>query len=174
MRFFHYVLPLPFFAVCLGLDESNNFQPDEFVSVNGKLEVTLTVDLLESLNGTRLAPAYNGKPVGPTLRVKPGDEVSLTLRNDLPPSPDIDRELLSYILDPQNEMNDEANVTIIYNRLSEIGNLGPAAFGEWGFHYVNLHFHGYVECYCLCLMFYSRMRLSVWGCPHLWKILVSL
>ena len=85
-----------------------NFQPMEYVSnENGLLEVTLNVDLLESLNSTRIAPAYNGATVGPTLRVKPGNTVSVTLVNNLPPPTDLDQELYNYILDPQNQLENE-------------------------------------------------------------------
>ena len=37
--------------------ENNNFQPQELVSKNGKLDVTLTVDLVSSLNGKQLSVA---------------------------------------------------------------------------------------------------------------------
>jgi hypothetical protein len=45
------------FAAALGLN-----QPTELRSENGLLEVTLTVDDLLSVNGTKTAPAYNGEP----------------------------------------------------------------------------------------------------------------
>lgn len=102
-------------------------QPPEVVSSNGFLKVTLNISLLDSLDGiqwsetgVRTAPGYNGASVGPTLRVKPGDTVEVTLNNNLDPSPAIDLELNQYVMDPTS---DDVNVTIIYNRLSEIGNI---------------------------------------------------
>jgi hypothetical protein len=92
-------------------------QPTELFSENGVLEVTLVVDDLQSVGGTKIAPAYNGEPCGPTLHVKPGDTLQVTLVNNLPPMSETERELYDYILDPANEENNEANVTAIYNRL---------------------------------------------------------
>lgn len=120
-----------------------NFQADELVSVDGKLDVTLNVSFAYTLgNGTRYSPQFNGGPIGPTLRVRPGDTLTVTLINSLPPSPPRDRELFDYIMDPQNEADDLTNVTVVYNRLSEIGNVYTPVHGWWGFSYVNLHFHG--------------------------------
>jgi len=116
-----------------------NYQPATISSEGGRLEVTLNVDMLESLNGTRVGTAYNGEAVGPTLRAKPGDTVSVTLNNLLPPGSDLDRELFAYIND---EAADDVNVTIIYNRLTEYGTRGAPMYGYWGQHYANLHFHG--------------------------------
>jgi FtsP/CotA-like multicopper oxidase with cupredoxin domain len=89
--------------------------------------VTLDVGLVQSLEGIqwsdvgyRLAPGYNGGAVGPTLRVKPGDILTVTLNNKLDPSPARDRELNDYVMNPKS---DDANVTVIYNRLTAIGNL---------------------------------------------------
>jgi FtsP/CotA-like multicopper oxidase with cupredoxin domain len=115
-----------------------SYQPPEFKSEGGLLEVTLTVDLLESLNGQRLASAYNGEPIGPTLRVSPGDKLVVHLENNLETTA-VDQELHEYSLDPTNDM---INRTIIVNRLSSIGNVYDPAFGFWGLNYVNLHFHG--------------------------------
>jgi FtsP/CotA-like multicopper oxidase with cupredoxin domain len=128
-------------ATCIA-GNNDNFQPVELISENGRLDVTLTVDLLESFNGTKIGPAYNGAPVGPTLRVKPGDTLAVTLENKLPPPTDLDRELYGYIQDPVSEEEDELNVTIIYNRLDEAGNIHNPTFGFWGLNYMNLHFHG--------------------------------
>ena len=55
--------------------------------------------------------------------MKPGDTVTVTLNNNLAPSPELDRELNAYVMDPANLEDNEANVTVIYNRLSEIGNI---------------------------------------------------
>jgi hypothetical protein len=89
--------------------------------------VTLNVGLVQSLEGIewsdigyRLAPGYNGGAVGPTLRVKPGDILTVTLNNKMDPSPARDLELNDYVL---NTSSDDANVTVIYNRLTAIGNL---------------------------------------------------
>jgi L-ascorbate oxidase len=95
-----------------------------------------------SLNGTRFSRQFNGGPVGPTLRVKPGDLLTVTLNNNLVASPPRDLELLEYIQDPQNEIDDDANVTKIYNRLSSEGNLDHPQFGFWGYSLANIHFHG--------------------------------
>jgi FtsP/CotA-like multicopper oxidase with cupredoxin domain len=100
-----------------------NYQPVELVSSGGMLEVTLDVGLLESLNGTRLAPAYNGETVGPTLRLKPGDSFKVILKNNLEPSSAMDRELSGYVMDIQNNIDSDANVTTIYNRLDTNGNI---------------------------------------------------
>lgn len=107
-----------------------NAQPDELVSSNGKLDVILDVKSTLSLDGTRLAPHYNSKPMGPTLRVKPGDALSVTLNNLLPPGSDLDRELYDYTHDPQNEIDNLVNMTIIYNRLDEVGNNGRPTYGK--------------------------------------------
>jgi FtsP/CotA-like multicopper oxidase with cupredoxin domain len=108
----------------------SNTQPKEFVSENGQLDVTLNVDLVYSLagipwstTGFRTAPGFNDGAIGPTLRVKPGDNVTVTLNNNLDPSPELDRELNAYVMDPANKDSNDANVTVIYNRLSEIGNI---------------------------------------------------
>jgi FtsP/CotA-like multicopper oxidase with cupredoxin domain len=102
-------------------------QPIELVSSNGELRVTLDVDMVQSLEGIewsetgyRTGPGYNGAAVGPTLRVKPGDTLTVTLKNNLDPSPAHDKELYSYIMD---RSSNDANVTIVYNRLTDIGNI---------------------------------------------------
>jgi hypothetical protein len=100
-----------------------NYQPTELVSSGGMLEVTLDVGLLESLNGTRIAPAYNGETVGPTLRLNPGDSFKVILKNSLDPGSALDRELREYVMDTQNNIDSDANVTTIFNRLSENGNI---------------------------------------------------
>ena len=87
-------------------------QPDEIYSKDGLLDTILTVDYLLSLNGTRYAPAYNGKSVGPTFRVKPGDTIRIKLVNNLSPESDIGRELYQYVLDPNPD--DSINQTSKY------------------------------------------------------------
>lgn len=60
-------------------------EPEELVSANGRLAVTLTAEA-QSVpygSGTRFANTYNGSVPGPTLRVRPGDELTVTLRNRL-------------------------------------------------------------------------------------------
>lgn len=60
-------------------------QPNELVSKNGRLEVTLRAEEshVPHGTGTRFAYTYNGTTPGPTLRVRPGDTISLTLENRL-------------------------------------------------------------------------------------------
>lgn len=57
----------------------------EFASVDGSLDVTLTAAEAQVPyeNSTRWAMTYNGTVNGPTLRVRPGDTLSVTLKNDL-------------------------------------------------------------------------------------------
>jgi FtsP/CotA-like multicopper oxidase with cupredoxin domain len=74
------------------------------------------------LNGSRIAPAYNGATVGPTIRFKLGDSFKVILNNNLEPVTDFDRELNEYVMDTQNNIDSYANVTTIYNRLDENGN----------------------------------------------------
>jgi hypothetical protein len=123
MKFLPTVIPV---LVAVALPTSAqvvNFQPAELVSSGGMLEVTLEVGLLESLNGTRIAPAYNGATVGPTIRLKPGDSFKVTLKNSLEPGSAMDRELSEFVMNPQNGIDSDANVTTIFNRLSTIGNI---------------------------------------------------
>jgi hypothetical protein len=68
MKFLRTVIPLLVAAAVPTSAQVVNYQPVELVSSGGMLEVTLDVGLLESLNGTRIAPAYNGATVGPTIR----------------------------------------------------------------------------------------------------------
>lgn len=64
--------------------------PEEVRSVNGVLTTTLNVAYTEpattTIGGCHLKlRTYNGKLVGPTLRVKPGDTMLIRLNNQLPP-----------------------------------------------------------------------------------------
>jgi FtsP/CotA-like multicopper oxidase with cupredoxin domain len=121
----------------------SGFQPKILTSKNGRLDVTLDVVLSTSLDGRRVSPSFNGDPIGPTLRVKPGDTLTVTLNNKLPPGSDLDRELYEYTHDSKNEISDFVNLTKIFNRLDEFGNGGTnPTFGYWGLNYVNIHFHG--------------------------------
>ena len=143
--------------------DNSHVQPEILSSVDGKLDVTLTVDIGTTINGKRTSAIFNNKPMGPTLRVKPGDTLTVTLQNNLPTSTPLDRELYNYIQDEQNEINDPINMTIIYNRLDDIGNLYNPKYGFWGMNYINLHFHGkkshvystlcciWFMCLCVCV-----------------------
>jgi hypothetical protein len=108
----------------------------EYASEDGLLEVTLVVDIVTSLDGTRHAPGYNGHPTGPTLRVKPGDTLRVTLENNLEAVTSMDKELYEYVYDADSDF---VNVSRILNRLDFIGNInwpGPDSptvpnFGYW-------------------------------------------
>jgi FtsP/CotA-like multicopper oxidase with cupredoxin domain len=129
----------------------DNFQPDELRSKKGRLDVKLDVVIATSLDGRRVSPTFNGKPIGPTLRVKPGDTLTVTLNNKLPPGTDLDRELYDYTHDPRNEISNYVNLTKIFNRLDEFGNGGTnPTYGFWGLNYVNIHFHGkFLDVLCV-------------------------
>ncbi len=64
--------------------------PEEVRSVNGQLNVNLNVTFTDPAK-TKIAGcgvtlrSYNGNLVGPTLRVKPGDTLNITLNNQLDP-----------------------------------------------------------------------------------------
>jgi FtsP/CotA-like multicopper oxidase with cupredoxin domain len=60
-------------------------QPSVLQSTNGLLEVSLLVKagLHPWGSGNRYALSYNGSTPGPTLRVRPGDTMRITLRNEL-------------------------------------------------------------------------------------------
>lgn len=88
-------------AIALASGATLGNPPKEYKSENGLLDVTLSVGMVESLNGTRVAPGYNGEPVGPTLRVSPGDTLRVTLVNTLETSA-LDRELQEYVMDPKS------------------------------------------------------------------------
>lgn len=112
------------------------YQAPVLESADGKLEVTLTIKLGESLNKTRLSPLYNGQPMGPTLKVKPGDVLTLTLDNQLPTSSAADKAKMAMLKDPTADAN---NVTKMYNRLKADGSLSGE---QWGQHFMNIHLHG--------------------------------
>ncbi len=64
--------------------------PPTIRSSNGELNIVLdvrygTYEIAGCLVHVR---SYNGQPVGPTLRLKPGDTLNMTIRNLLPPDPD--------------------------------------------------------------------------------------
>jgi FtsP/CotA-like multicopper oxidase with cupredoxin domain len=112
------------------------YQPPVMESTDGVLEAMLTVTLSESLDGTRLSPLYNGQPMGPTLKVKPGDVLTLTLNNQLSPISEDQAEMMAKLHDGDA---DAAEVTKLYNRLQDDGNMfGP----QWGQNYMNIHLHG--------------------------------
>jgi FtsP/CotA-like multicopper oxidase with cupredoxin domain/peroxiredoxin len=64
-------------------------EPDTIKSNNGLFEAILTVGYADSLIGENrvFLRTYNGRLVGPTFRVKPGDVLDITLRNELPVEP---------------------------------------------------------------------------------------
>lgn len=68
--------------------------PEEVRSRRGALDLTLRVAYADSHLGADAVHLrnYNGKPVGPTLRVKPGDTLSVRLVNALPPEPPGDHD----------------------------------------------------------------------------------
>ena len=59
--------------------------PPELRSSGGRLDLTLIASarMVPWGDGTRFALIYNGTVPGPTLRVRPGDVITLTLRNEL-------------------------------------------------------------------------------------------
>ena len=59
--------------------------PDEVRSVGGRLELELVAaaGTIDWDGGRRFATTYNGTAPGPTWRVRPGDTVVVTLRNEL-------------------------------------------------------------------------------------------
>lgn len=61
-------------------------EPDVIHSQNGELKVTLVGAYAHNKIGADpvYLRAFNGKLVGPTLRVKPGDKIRLTLKNEMP------------------------------------------------------------------------------------------
>jgi len=58
-------------------------QPEVLRSANGRLDVTLIAAPATFQGAIGGALAYNDAPVGPTLRVRPGDRLNVTVRNDL-------------------------------------------------------------------------------------------
>lgn len=84
--------PCPYEPIPAGLEPFRN--PPEERARKHRLDTTLTVKYTKrsevSLGGCRLhLRSYNGRLFGPTLRLKPRDDLNLTLRNRLPvPSAD--------------------------------------------------------------------------------------
>jgi len=72
-------------AVPGGTTGSAFAQPPELRSSGGRLDLTLVASarMVPWGDGTRFALTYNGTVPGPTLRVRPGDVIMLTLRNGL-------------------------------------------------------------------------------------------
>lgn len=58
-------------------------EPEVLFSVNGQLDLSLTAGPATYQGASEGALAYNDAPIGPTLRVRPGDRINLTLRNGL-------------------------------------------------------------------------------------------
>lgn len=79
-----------FGTVASATNVADDVQPTLY-SENGKLEVTLTIgEALYSNPDTGLVQrvvGYNGVIGGPTLYAQPGENIVLTLMNDLPPEP---------------------------------------------------------------------------------------
>lgn len=130
---------LQLISTCCNAASVVNYKAPELVSANGLLNITISIDNVWSLNGKRYAPAYNGGPVGPTIRLKPGDTFIVTVKNNLPPESAYAKQLKKYIEDPASNLS---NVTIIENRLSAIGEYHKSQFGYWGQNFMNIHFHG--------------------------------
>jgi FtsP/CotA-like multicopper oxidase with cupredoxin domain len=85
-------------------------------SKNGVVDVTLSVRMRTTLNGTRKSPIYNRGLVCPTIRIKCVETLTVTLNNECATDNEsYTRELMQYINDPQNEIDNLVNVTIIYN-----------------------------------------------------------
>ncbi|TNE58860.1 MAG: copper oxidase [Sphingomonadales bacterium] len=65
--------------------------PPEVRSQDGELNIVLDVKYGTSeIAGCRITHrSYNGRFIGPTLRLKPGDVLNMTVRNMLPPNPDV-------------------------------------------------------------------------------------
>jgi FtsP/CotA-like multicopper oxidase with cupredoxin domain len=63
----------------------SNQSPEDLKSKDGNLEVTLTAaeNMVPFGSSTRWAMTYNGKTAGPTLHVRPGDKLTITLVNNL-------------------------------------------------------------------------------------------
>lgn len=62
---------------------SSFVEPEVLSSVDGQLDVVLTAAPATYGGAVDGALAYNATPTGPTLRVRPGDRINVTLRNDM-------------------------------------------------------------------------------------------
>jgi FtsP/CotA-like multicopper oxidase with cupredoxin domain len=122
--------------------------PDELRSSGGRLDVTLVARASRVPWGTgkRYALTYGGSTPGPTLRVRPGDELTVTLRNDLDEatnlhthglhvSPDGDSDNVFVMVDPGKEHTyryeipkDHLSGTFWYHPHNH-GNVAPQLFG---------------------------------------------
>jgi FtsP/CotA-like multicopper oxidase with cupredoxin domain len=132
-------------AATADTSSTRNGQPEEIRSKDGLLEVTLTVDLFTTPDLNRTAPAYNGSPVGPTLRAKPGDKVRITFINNLAPSSPENLEAMVFAGTPfRVDDAEHINQTLLVNRLQyPTGNLWAIPLDDyWGKGFQNLHFHG--------------------------------
>ncbi len=91
-------------AACGGSERSELeefvFQPEVRQSANGVLSTTLevtistnsVVDVDTGLQKVIETPTYEGRLIGPTLRVKPGDRLAIEVVNNLPPNPEQSRQ----------------------------------------------------------------------------------
>lgn len=104
--------------------------PEEITSNNGVLTTTLTVKYGD--NNIAGCPvhlrSYNGKLVGPTLRVKPGDTIRINLINDLPPQDHPDN----------HQTNQQTDGGCSYEMETETNN-EPHNFNVTNFHTHGLH-----------------------------------
>ena len=136
-------LPLSLLAVPVAQAVDFPAAADVIRSIDGVLDVTLTVSEVVSLSGSRIAPGYNNRAVGPTLVANSGDKVKITLVNNLSPASETSRNLYDYVLDEEAFLEDPNSQTIIYNRLLPPGIPGFAPRESyWGHEFMNLHFHG--------------------------------
>ena len=58
-------------------------EPEQLRSVDGRLEVSLTAAAASFPSAVAGALAYNNSPIGPTLRLRPGDRLVVELTNEL-------------------------------------------------------------------------------------------
>ena len=104
-----------------GADQVELYQPPILESADGVLDVTLAVEPdCSSLGDTRISACYNGQPMGPTIKVKPGDVLTITLDNNLAPSSEEEKAMMTTVKDPKA---DTAEVTKLYNRLQDDGSV---------------------------------------------------
>lgn len=101
--------------------------PPEIASYNGALDTVMTLQYTDpkttSLGGCPLKlRSYNGQLVGPTLRIKPGDVINLTLDNKLP------RETPDQVQKQFEQESTSAHLSTM-----------PASFNTTNVHYHGLH-----------------------------------
>ena len=105
--------------------------PDSITSQSGLLETTIRVNYGDNQIadcGVHLR-SYNGKLVGPTLRVQPGDTIKIHLINELPPEEDSDEI---------GEINQGSVEGCTYEEKTQANNT-PHNFNTTNFHTHGLH-----------------------------------